>query len=225
VAGRRSDHRPDRRQGQNLSDALEDFGLGAFAVFFTQSPSFLAHQKAMQEVRGRHNARSLFGLTAIPGDNQIRQMLDPVPPQALHPVFDHLYDPLRELGLLDALKVNWCELFVTDAQGQNLDPNAFVTDWPITEQNVAARVASARARWKIENENHNTLKTQGYHFEHNFGHGQKHLASLLASRNLLAFRFHTVLGLTDERSRWSSCRTRAQAAWCRQRGRRVRTSA
>src|SRR5918998_1373581 len=27
----------------------------------------------------------------------------------------------------------------------------------------------ARARWRIENETFNTLKNQGYHFEHNFG--------------------------------------------------------
>jgi len=30
-----------------------------------------------------------------------------------------------------------------------------------------------RARWKIENETFNTLKNQGYHYEHNFGHGQQ----------------------------------------------------
>ncbi|MBX3732031.1 MAG: hypothetical protein KF791_05505 [Verrucomicrobiae bacterium] len=39
---------PDRRRGANTSYAMEDFGLSAFAVFFTQSPSFLAHQKAMR---------------------------------------------------------------------------------------------------------------------------------------------------------------------------------
>ena len=64
-----------------------------------------------------------------------------------------------------------------------------------------AVVASGRARWKIENENNNTLKTKGYHLEHNFGHGKKHLASLLVTMNLLAFLFHTVLGFTDERYR------------------------
>jgi len=42
----------DRRTGKNLSYAMEDFGLAAFAVFFTQSPSFLAHQKALQTARG-----------------------------------------------------------------------------------------------------------------------------------------------------------------------------
>lgn len=48
------------------------------------------------------------------------------------------------------------------------------------------------ARWKIENENNNTLKTKGYHFEHNFGHGSQDLANVLATLNPLAFLVHTV---------------------------------
>jgi hypothetical protein len=98
----------------------------------------------------------------------------------------------------DALKVNWCEVTVTDAKGEVLYHNGWITDWPITEQNVVALVVSGRARWKIENENNNTLKTKGYHLEHNFGHGKQHLSALLAAMNILAFLFHTVLGLTDE---------------------------
>ena len=86
---------------------------------------------------------------------------------------------------------------MTDPEGKVLYLNAWITDWPITEQNVAALVASGRARWKIENENNNTLKTKGYHLEHNFGHGKKHLAALLVTMNILAFLFHTVLGFTD----------------------------
>ncbi len=44
-----------------------------------------------------------------------------------------------------------------------------------------------RARWKIENETFNTLKNQGYHFEHNYGHGKKNLPVVLAMVMLLAF--------------------------------------
>ena len=367
---------PDRRKGKNLTYDMEDFGLSAFSVFFTQSPSFLAHQKAMQRDRGQNNAQSFFHIQKIPSDNQIRQMLDPVPPQEIYPVYDQIYERLREHGILqsfrgvndstlialdgtwyhssqkihcphcsslehksgevtyyhsaltpvivapgqsevialrpqfitpqdgqtkqdceiaaskrwleqnatrygqgpvtllgddlyahqpfcrrallhglhfllvckpeshstldqwvnllqpgldlrssklrvkvgsqwhthtyrwahqvplaegaDALKVNWCELTVRDQNRKVLYHNAWITDWPITEQNVATLVASGRARWKIENENNNTLKTKGYHLEHNFGHGEQHLSSLLAALNILAFLFHTVLGLTDE---------------------------
>ena len=46
---------------------------------------------------------------------------------------------------------------------------------------------AGRSRWKIENETFNTLKNQGYHFEHNYGHGQQHLAAVLALLMFLAF--------------------------------------
>jgi len=58
-------------------------------------------------------------------------------------------------------------------------------------------VSAGRSRWKTENENHNVLKTKGYNLEHNFGHGQRHLASFLLTLNLLAFLFHTILQLVD----------------------------
>lgn len=59
-------------------------------------------------------------------------------------------------------------------------------------------MSAGRSRWKTENENHNVLKTKGYHLEHNFGHGEQHLATVLLTLNLLAFLFHTVLHLVDK---------------------------
>jgi hypothetical protein len=44
-----------------------------------------------------------------------------------------------------------------------------------------------RSRWKIEHETCNTLKHQGYPLEHTYGHGQKHLATVLALLMMLAF--------------------------------------
>ena len=69
----------------------------------------------------------------------------------------------------------------------------------INSDNVAEIVKAGRARWKIENENNNVLKTKGYHLEHNFGHGEKHLSSLLLTLNLLAFLFHTIMEMMDSR--------------------------
>ena len=370
------DHLPDTRRGKNSTYTIKDAALGAFAGFFTQSPSFLAHQQALRQAKGVSNAEHLFGMTQIPCDNQIRTLLDPVPPDHLFPVFrtitqalvaagtvetfqgldetvlialdgtqyfssqriscpscchktsasgtvtyshsaitpvivapgtaevlalepefitpqdghakqdceqeaakrwvrrqapvlpfsqvtvlgddlfchqpfcevlvEHhwnfilvckpeshptLYDwiaviaagdrlgvvrkrhwngkfgevwtyrytnevPLR--GGAAALMVNWCELTIThEKTGEELYHNAFATLHAVTEQTVPAIVAAGRARWKIENENNNVLKTKGYHLEHNFGHGQQHLAAVLVTLNLLAFLFHTVLGLLD----------------------------
>ena len=66
--------------------------------------------------------------------------------------------PLRDHD--DALLVNWCELTVTRSDGKQLYKNAFATDHPITDKNVEAMVESGRTRWKVENENNNTLKTK-----------------------------------------------------------------
>lgn len=108
--------------------------------------------------------------------------------------------PLR--GDAEALEVNWCELTITrEDTGEEIYKNAFCTDFVVLETTVEAIVRDGRARWKVENENNNVLKTKGYHLEHNFGHGEQHLASLLLSLNLLAFLFHTVLDLVDEKYR------------------------
>ena len=104
--------------------------------------------------------------------------------------------PLRSGA--DALLVNWCEATLVHSQtGELLYHNSFVTDFTLSAANVAAVVRSGRARWKTENENHNTLKNRGYHLEHNFGHGKQYLSALLVAFNLLAFLLHTVMLLTE----------------------------
>ena len=60
---------PDRRTGDNCFFEMADFALSAFAVFFTQCPSFLSFQRIMEQARGRNNARSLFQVERIPTDN------------------------------------------------------------------------------------------------------------------------------------------------------------
>jgi hypothetical protein len=104
--------------------------------------------------------------------------------------------PLREQQ--PALLVNWFEVTVIrETDGKRLYHNAFITHHLLTDRVMPEITRAARSRWKTENENHNILKTKGYHLEHNFGHGQQHLASFLLTLNLLAFLFHTVLLLVD----------------------------
>ena len=346
---------------------MADFVLAAFAPFFMQSPSFLARQRYLETAQGRSNCQTLFGTGKIPGDSQIRAMLDPVDPACFYPLFDDIAaafqqsggmeimrcpdaqllvaldgteyrcsdeiscpncshrkrgkdkieyfhtmlaaavaapghnravplepefivpqdghgkqdresraarrwltahgakyarlkavclgddlfsrQPIREAVLeqglrflfvrkpdshpaieefragivLDtlterrrhgkkwttcrcqwlcgvplrgdakAMDVNWFGVGTADAKGKATYRNSFVTDMAVGRDNVAAMAAAGRARWKIENEAFNTLKTKGCNLEHNFGHGKKHLASVLATLNLLAFACHTVL--------------------------------
>lgn len=371
---------PEHRQGKNNHYELADAGMGAFSVFFTQSPSFLAHQRDMKLRKGRSNAENLFDLREIPSDNQIRNLLDPISPEHLDRCYQQLFQDLEQAGILEgyhsfantllvaidgteyfsskkihceqcshrtlqngetlyyhsvltpvivqagnervlplepefitpqdgaekqdceiraakrwlekhaafyaqqhitilgddlysrqpfcqalkdkhchfilvckpdshlhfyetvdflsvqnvlgrkevrkwngryveiytyryanqlplggernALAVNWCELsIVREDTGELIYKNAFITDFEITAMTVEAIVRDGRARWKVENEHNNVLKTKGYHIEHNFGHGNQYLAALLLSLNLLAFLFHTVADLVNEHYR------------------------
>ena len=345
---------------------MADIGLSAFSLFFMGSPSFLAHQRRLEEGHGRSNCQTLFGINAIPTDAHIRQMLDgaptasfdplffttirtegvlapfqrlngrvlialdgtehfcsrkvhcprcstrkrsdggteyfhsflgativapghqqvlPLPPEfivpqdgagkqdcernaakrwlerhgpsvtSLRPVFlgDDLFAcqpiaaaiqraggnfiltckpsshqtiteylhgaelnehrqstvargrrtttihrwlsavPLRATE--DALIVNWLSVEILNDKGKRTYHNSFVTDLPVSAGTVADLAACGRARWKIENETFNVLKTGGYNLEHNFGHGRETLASVLVVLNLLAFGFHTTARL------------------------------
>ena len=364
---------PDKRRGMNVTYRIGDIAMSAFAVFFMQSPSFLAHQRRLEHGHGRSNCASLFGTAKIPSDNHIRDMLDAAEPERLDPVFadtvaaleclpgglekfrrvgDHvlialdgteyfcsktihcrhcstrlrgngakeyfhamlgatlvapghdkviplepefivpqdgaekqdcenaaakrwlathgaryarlnpiylgddlfsrqpLCEAVREAGghfifvckpsshpLIeeyiagvdlethqhtvkrgtkhavfryrwicdvplrggkDALLVNWFEIEIVNRNGKVTYHNSFITDLPVGPDTVAERAACGRARWKIENETFNVLKTKGYNIEHNFGHGKHHLAAILATLNLLAFAIHTVCDIGDE---------------------------
>ena len=367
---------PDSRKGKNTQYSMADAGLSAFSVFFMQCPSFLEFQRRMHQAHGHDNAQSLFGVHEIPCDNQIRHLLDAVPPQTLEPLYEQLLQCLMDEGVIeryrtladkvllamdgvtyfssstlhcpqcsqrvqaghtvyshsaltpvlvqpgqskvvalapefitpqdghdkqdcelnaakrwlqrhgrrwgsygavvlgddlychqpfcqallsqgldfvlvckpdshpttgewlemlertgdvhtfklrrshgrkvywdeyswahalplcdgdDALTVDWCELSTRDEAGKVLYRNSFASSLAVTPDNVRDIVAAGRARWKIENENNNTLKTKGYRFEHNFGHGQQHLSATLASLIILAYLLHTLLDCLDER--------------------------
>ena len=365
----------DRRNGKNKRYTMMDAALSAFSVFFTQSPSWLAHQAAMEKARGKSNAQTLFRVKRIPTENHVRWLLDPVSPRLLDSAFARLFRLLEDAGALasyqgvggmrlialdgvqfyasdsvhctgctvkqhadgrvsyshtavtpvlvapgepraiplrpefvvpqdghdkqdceiaaskrwiqaeavllretetallgddlyahnpfcrwalrhachfiftclreshratyeyldllesrdiwrvrekrkdksghaetwtvrfvsgvplsgdaGALLVNWVELVVTDHEDQETFRNAWVTDIAVTTENAVDITASGRARWVIENGNNNVLKTKGYHLEHNFGHGDQNLSTMLAAMNILAFLLHTALGFTD----------------------------
>ena len=64
---------------------------------------------------------------------------------------------------------------------------SWVTDLRVSQRTVYKLMRGGRARWKIENETFNTLKNQGYNFEHNYGHGEQHLSVVFATMMMLAF--------------------------------------
>jgi hypothetical protein len=123
----------------------------------------------------------------------------------------HFYEWVNEIplnGTKDADQVNFFHYQLID-KGKITYHNSWVTDIVIDENNVVQLVKGGRARWKVENEGFNTLKNQGYHIEHNFGHGQHNLSMIFFLLNLLAFFVHQIFELTD--LHYQKCRAKFSA--------------
>src|SRR4051812_3401207 len=95
---------PDKRTGTNSQYTMADIGLAALSVFFTQSPSFLDHQRQLETGHGRSNCQTLFGISRIPTDNHIRDMLDQVAPDHLFPAFAAAVAALERSGGIRAFQ-------------------------------------------------------------------------------------------------------------------------
>jgi Transposase DDE domain len=83
------------------------------------------------------------------------------------------------------LRINFLEYW--EVHSDHVQHFSWVTDLRVHRANAESLMRGGRARWKIENETFNTLKNQGYHFTHNYGHGTQHLSVVLAVLMMLAF--------------------------------------
>ena len=95
------------------------------------------------------------------------------------------------------IKVNVLCLEERDLKASKISKWGWVTNLIIETINVNNIMKGGRTRWKSENEGFNTLKNQGYHFEHNYGHGNNGLSNLLAAITLLAFLLDQVLEIAN----------------------------
>jgi hypothetical protein len=111
------DNLPDYRlPSPNRQYSIKDAALAAFSMFFSQSPSFLSYQQAMQQAQGHNNAQSLFGVENIPSDNQIRNLLDPVAPEHIYPLFSGVFEALESHGHLESYRF-WENYFLIPIDG------------------------------------------------------------------------------------------------------------
>jgi len=85
------------------------------------------------------------------------------------------------------LLVNFLQYTEYGPDGHVVKRFSWVTDLPITLENAKEIVRGGRSRWKVENETFNTLKNQGYNFEHNYGHGKQNLSTVFAMLMMLTF--------------------------------------
>jgi hypothetical protein len=149
-------------------------------------------------IRDLKAARCHFLLGVKPGDHaylfeQVAQRLEAdqaeisgdvdVPPGTTR---SYLF--LKDLALNESnpdVRVHFLQCVETT--GQETHVWTWVTDLNLTPRHFGRGARGGRTRWRIENETFNTLKNQGYHFEHNYGHGEKQLATVLALLMMLAF--------------------------------------
>jgi hypothetical protein len=129
-------------------------------------------------------------------------------PQGMHQRFRFVCGrPLNESH--PSRRVNFIECWET-VKGK-VQHCSWVTDLRVNKGTVYRIMQGARARWRIENETFNTLKNQGYHFEHNVGHGYAQLSVVFAALMLLAFLVDQVQQLCcplfqEARAKWGSKR-------------------
>lgn len=102
---------------------------------------------------------------------------------------EHEFHAYTNVPLSDShhnYRVNVLEYWETKPDGRK-QYFSWVTQLQITENTVYQIMRAGRSRWKIENETFNTLKNQGYNFQHNYGHGYKNLCSVMTMLMMLAF--------------------------------------
>ena len=171
---------------------IEELKDQRFSFILVAKPN--DHKVMMEHLHGLKELRGLSQLTFK--DERGRQ---------------HLYEWENDVilnGNKDSIKVNFFEYSII-VNGKVTFHYSWVTDIPIDRTNIVQLVKAGRARWKIENEGFNTLKNQGYHLEHNFGHGKQYLSEAFFVLNLIAFFMHQIFQLTDRL--YQNCRAKFSA--------------
>src|SRR3989441_7021303 len=92
------DHIPDYRLA-DVDIALPDVLMSAFAMFSLKAPSLLAFDK--ERIEG--NLHTIYGIQRVPCDTYMREILDPVSPKWLRPVFTSVLRQLQRGKALEAL--------------------------------------------------------------------------------------------------------------------------
>ena len=92
------DHIPDYRPA-DVDIALSDVLMSAFAMFSLKAPSLLAFDKE----RAEGNLHTIYGITRVPCDTHMREILDPVSPKLLRPMFTSLFRQLQRGKALAAM--------------------------------------------------------------------------------------------------------------------------
>ena len=79
--------------------ALTDALMWAFAMFSLKAPSLLAFDKE----RAEGNLATIYGIPRVPCDTRMREILDPVSPASLRPLFKSVFQQWQRGKALEAM--------------------------------------------------------------------------------------------------------------------------
>jgi hypothetical protein len=88
----------DHRSG-DTDISLTDARMAAVALFSLKSPSLLAFDKERTE----GNRQRVYGIERVPCDTAMREILEPVEPESLRPLFKHVCRALQRGKALEEL--------------------------------------------------------------------------------------------------------------------------
>lgn len=121
------------------------------------------------------------------GRDEVLAIRDAIDPQLLLSETQYVENVSLNASNKD-VRVNFLQRFEYDHQtGETSKRFSWVTDINLERRQFINYTRAGRSRWRIENETFNTLKNQGYHYEHNYGHGDKNLTTVLMLLMFLAF--------------------------------------
>ncbi len=95
----------DYRSPGSVDYSVADTCVSALATFHFQDPSLLEFQRRLETRQGRSNLKTLFGVSKIPSDSQMREILDCVPNSALSPVYRDFFARLQRGKYLERFQL------------------------------------------------------------------------------------------------------------------------
>ncbi len=100
-----------------VQHSLADTLMAGFAMFSLKDPSLLAFDD--RRFGEPHNLKTIYGMSTIPCDTSMREILDGVNPDYLRPLFKNAFRPLQRGKVLEKM------VFMEDSYLLNLDGTGF----------------------------------------------------------------------------------------------------
>ena len=95
---------PDHRSPNHTTHSIRDAIFASFSGFFLQARSLKGHIDFLKKAKAGKNKKSLFSIKTLPTDNQIRNIIDPIPTSHFEEAQDDIIFKMQRSGVLKEYK-------------------------------------------------------------------------------------------------------------------------